>query len=171
SHGRRSTRAGEHSPLLSLRWLYSRAPIGAEGGSGRPPARRRRVMKTTAAVLYEVKKPLVVEEVDVLDPGPGEVLVQWRANGFCHSDLHVVTGDYPHPLPVVLGHEAAGVVERVGTAVTTVKPGDHVCSSYIPSCGRCWYCMAGGQPTMCALRDKPRWFMFDGTARFARKGT
>jgi Zn-dependent alcohol dehydrogenase len=128
-------------------------------------------MKTTAAVLYEVKKPLVVEEVDVLDPGPGEVLVKWKANGVCHSDLHVVTGDYPHPLPVVLGHEAAGVVERVGTAVTTVKPGDHVCSSYIPSCGRCWYCMAGGQPTMCALRDKPRWFMFDGTARFARKGT
>src|SRR5918996_1322962 len=72
-------------------------------------------------------------------------------------------------LPVVLGHEAAGVVERIGSGVETVKPGDHVCSSYIPSCGRCGYCI-GGQPTMCALRDKPRWFMLDGTSRFQKAG-
>ena len=109
---------------------------------------------------------VVVEDVEVLDPGSHEVLVRWAANGVCHSDLHVVTGDYPHPLPVVLGHEAAGVVERVGAAVETVKVGDHVCSSYIPSCGRCRYCI-GGQPTLCALRDRPRWFMLDGTSRFA----
>jgi S-(hydroxymethyl)glutathione dehydrogenase/alcohol dehydrogenase len=70
---------------------------------------------------------------------------------------------------VVLGHEAAGIVEKIGAGVTTVKPGDHVCSSYIPSCGRCWYCI-GGQPTMCALRDKPRWFMLDGTARLRSGG-
>ena len=127
-------------------------------------------MNATAAVLYEVKKPLVVEEVDVLEPGPHEVRVRWTANGVCHSDLHVITGDTPHPLPVVLGHEAAGVVERVGPGVESVKPGDHVCSSYIPSCGRCWYCI-GGQPTMCALRDKPRWFMLDGTSRFRKGGT
>jgi len=127
-------------------------------------------MNATAAVLYEVKKPLVVEEVDVLEPGPHEVRVRWTANGVCHSDLHVITGDTPHPLPVVLGHEAAGVVERVGPGVESVKPGDHVCSSYIPSCGRCWYCI-GGQPTMCALRDKPRWFMLDGTSRFRKDGT
>ena len=95
--------------------------------------------------------------------------MRWVANGVCHSDLHVITGDYPHPLPVVLGHEAAGVVEKIGPGVETVKPGDHVCSSYIPSCGRCWYCI-GGQPTMCALRDKPRWFMLDGTSRFRRNG-
>jgi len=88
----------------------------------------------------------------------------------CHSDLHVITGDYPHPLPVILGHEAAGVVEKVGRGVETVKPGDHVCSSYIPSCGRCGYCI-GGQPTMCALRDKPRWLMLDGTTRFRKNGT
>src|SRR5262249_41602121 len=69
----------------------------------------------------------------------------------------------------ILGHEAAGVVEKVGAGVETVKPGDHVCSSYIPSCGRCGYCI-GGQPTMCALRDKPRWFMLDGTPRFRRGG-
>jgi Zn-dependent alcohol dehydrogenase len=126
-------------------------------------------MKVTAAVLYEVKKPLVVEEVDLLDPGPHEVQVRWVANGVCHSDYHLVCGDVPHPLPVVLGHEAAGVVERVGPGVTTVQVGDHVCSSYIPSCGRCGYCI-GGQPTMCALRDKPRWFMLDGTTRL-RKGS
>jgi len=126
-------------------------------------------MRAEAAVLYEVRKPLVVEDVELMDPGPGEVRVRWTANGVCHSDLHVMTGDYPHPLPVVLGHEAAGVVQQVGAGVQTVKAGDHVCSSYIPSCGRCGYCI-GGQPTMCALRDKPRWFMLDGTARFRRGG-
>jgi Zn-dependent alcohol dehydrogenase len=126
-------------------------------------------MQATAAVLYEIKTPLVIEDVEVLEPRAHEVLVRWVANGVCHSDLHVVTGDYPHPLPVVLGHEAAGVVEKVGPGVESVRPGDHVCSSYIPSCGRCWYCI-GGQPTMCALRDKPRWFMLDGTARFRRDG-
>jgi S-(hydroxymethyl)glutathione dehydrogenase/alcohol dehydrogenase len=126
-------------------------------------------MRVTAAVLYDVKKPLVVEDVDLLEPGPHEVLVRWKANGVCHSDLHVMTGDYPHPLPVVLGHEAAGVVEKIGPGVESVAPGDHVCSSYIPSCGKCWYCI-GGQPTMCALRDKPRWFMLDGTSRFQKNG-
>jgi S-(hydroxymethyl)glutathione dehydrogenase/alcohol dehydrogenase len=125
-------------------------------------------MNVIAAVLYETKKPLRIEDVELLEPGPHEVQVRWAANGVCHSDFHIMNGDVPHPLPVVLGHEAAGVVERVGPGVETVKPGDHVCSSYIPSCGRCGYCI-GGQPTMCALRDKPRWFMLDGTARL-RKG-
>src|SRR2546430_5113403 len=126
-------------------------------------------MRVTAAVLYDVKKPVVVEDVELLEPGPHEVQVRWSANGVSHSDLHVITGDSPHPLPVVLGHEAAGVVEKVGPGVETVAPGDHVCSSYIPSCGKCWYCI-GGQPTMCALRDKPRWFMLDGTPRFRKDG-
>ena len=127
-------------------------------------------MKATAAVLYEVKKPLVIEEVELLDPGPHEVQVRWVANGVCHSDYHLMSGDVSHPLPVVLGHEAAGVVERVGPGVESVAPGDHVCSSYIPSCGKCGYCI-GGQPTMCALRDKPRWLMLDGTTRFRKNGT
>jgi S-(hydroxymethyl)glutathione dehydrogenase/alcohol dehydrogenase len=126
-------------------------------------------MNAQAAVLYEVKKPVVVEDVELLEPGPHEVLVKWVANGVCHSDLHVITGDYPHPLPVVLGHEAAGIVQKIGAGVETVQAGDHVCSSYIPSCGKCWYCISG-QPTMCALRDKPRWFMHDGTTRFRKNG-
>src|SRR5690242_18092909 len=127
-------------------------------------------MKVTAAVLYEPKKPLVIEDVDLLDPGPHEVQVRRVANGVCHSDYHLMSGDVPHPLPVVLGHEASGVVERVGAGVESVKVGDHVCSSYIPSCGKCGYCI-GGQPTMCALRDKPRWLMLDGTTRFRKNGT
>ncbi|HEV8440135.1 MAG TPA: Zn-dependent alcohol dehydrogenase [Methylomirabilota bacterium] len=126
-------------------------------------------MNANAAVLYEVNKPLVVEDVEVLEPGAHEVRVRFAANGVCHSDLHVITGDYPHPLPVVLGHEAAGIVEKVGSGVESVKAGDHVCSSYIPSCGRCSYCVTG-TPTLCALRDKPRWFMHDGTPRFRKNG-
>jgi S-(hydroxymethyl)glutathione dehydrogenase/alcohol dehydrogenase len=126
-------------------------------------------MRVSAAVLYDVKKPVVIEDVELLEPGPHEVQVRWAANGVCHSDYHVITGDAPHPLPVVLGHEAAGVVEKVGPGVETVAPGDHVCSSYIPSCGKCSFCI-GGQPTMCALRDKPRWFMLDGTPRFRKDG-
>jgi S-(hydroxymethyl)glutathione dehydrogenase / alcohol dehydrogenase len=126
-------------------------------------------MIAKAAVLYAVNKPVVIEDVEVLEPGPHEVLVKWAANGVCHSDLHVITGDYPHPLPVVLGHEAAGVVQKTGPGVESVKVGDHVCSSYIPSCGKCPYCI-GGQPTMCALRDRPRWFMLDGTPRFRKDG-
>src|SRR5216117_4527454 len=127
-------------------------------------------MNAKAAVLHEVKKPVVVEDVELMEPGAHEVLVKWAANGVCHSDHHLITGDSPHPLPVVLGHEAAGVVQKIGAGVDTVQVGDHVCSSYIPSCGRCSYCI-GGQPTMCALRDKPRWLMLDGTTRFRKNGT
>lgn len=126
-------------------------------------------MNAKAAILYEAKKPLVVEDVDVLEPAAHEVRVKWVSNGVCHSDLHVMTGDYPHPLPVVLGHEAAGIVEKIGPGVESVQVGDHVCSSYIPSCGKCSYCITG-TPTLCALRDKPRWFLRDGTARFRKSG-
>ena len=122
-----------------------------------------------AAVLYATRQPLVVEDVEVLEPGPGEVLVRYAATGVCHSDLHVVTGDMPHPLPVVLGHEGAGYVEKIGSGVTRVKVGDHVVTSYIPSCGGCRFCIVG-QPNLCELRDKPRDLMLDGTTRFRKDG-
>ena len=77
-----------------------------------------------AAVLHEVNQPLVIEDVSVPNPGPREVLIRTRVAGLCHSDLHFMEGLYPHPLPAVLGHESAGVVEKVGSDVTYVKPGD-----------------------------------------------
>ncbi|MGH7300404.1 MAG: alcohol dehydrogenase catalytic domain-containing protein, partial [Candidatus Rokuibacteriota bacterium] len=107
-------------------------------------------MRATAAVLYEVKKPMVVEDVEVLEPGPHEVLVRWSANGVCHSDLHVVDGHGRFPLdrPIVLGHEGAGVVEEVGDAVRKVQVGDHVVLTTLGSCGQCDACDRG-QPTHC----------------------
>ena len=125
-------------------------------------------MRAKAAVLYEPKQALEMEELELLPPRDGEVLVRYVASGVCHSDLHLMQGLVPHPMPVVLGHEGAGVVESVGPGVTTVREGDHVLTSYIPSCGRCPYCVVG-RPNLCDLRDGPRDVMHDGTARF-RKG-
>ncbi len=121
-----------------------------------------------AAILDRVKAPLSVEEIAVLPPGPGEVQVRYVASGVCHSDLHVITGDMRHDLPVVLGHEGAGIVEAIGPGVTTCAVGDHVLTSYIPSCGTCHYCSIG-RPNLCALRDRPRHLMLDGTSRIRRR--
>jgi|FaiFalDrversion2_1042247.scaffolds.fasta_scaffold01887_2 S-(hydroxymethyl)glutathione dehydrogenase/alcohol dehydrogenase len=96
-----------------------------------------------AAVLQEYKKPLVIQEVEVDEPGPREILVRTMAAGVCHSDLHIAEGDAPWPVPVVLGHEAAGVVEKVGSLVTRVKPGDHVVVCVTPFCGQCEKCLTG----------------------------
>jgi S-(hydroxymethyl)glutathione dehydrogenase/alcohol dehydrogenase len=101
-------------------------------------------MKTAkAAVLNGVNETLSVEPVQVRDPRPGEVLVRIGAAGVCHSDLHVIKGDLPMPIPCVLGHEGAGVVEEVGAGVTRVAPGDHVVLNWVPYCGSCWYCTSG----------------------------
>ena len=105
-------------------------------------------MKVKAAVLYEVNKPLVVEEVDLEGPGPGEVLVRIVGVGLCHSDLNMIEGLHPIGLPVVLGHEGAGIVEEVGEGVTTLSVGDHVAITGLPYCGKCWYCLSG-QPVHC----------------------
>ena len=96
-----------------------------------------------AAVLYERKTLLKVEDVDLDPPKAGEVLVKVVANGVCHSDYSVINGVLPFPLPVVPGHEGAGIVEEVGPGVTLVKPGDHVVLSAVPYCGRCYYCSFG----------------------------
>lgn len=96
-----------------------------------------------AAVLREVGKPLQIEDVQIGKPGPHEVLIRTAAAGVCHSDLHFVEGSYPHPLPAVLGHESAGVVEQVGSEVRTVKPGDHVITCLSAFCGHCEHCLTG----------------------------
>jgi len=107
-------------------------------------------MKTKAAVLWEYGSDWSVEEVELDDPGPHEVRVKLAASGLCHSDDHVRTGDLPGRLPMVGGHEGAGVVEAVGSAVTTVKPGDHVVLMFVPACGRCRWC-ATGHSNLCDL--------------------
>src|SRR5438067_192517 len=96
-----------------------------------------------AAVLHEVNKPLVIEDISVPNPGPREVLIRTKVAGLCHSDLHFIEGLYPHPLPAVLGHESAGVVEKVGSDVTYVKPGDHVVTCLSVFCGTCDNCTTG----------------------------
>lgn len=101
-------------------------------------------MKTRAAVIYAPKEPLRIEELELDEPRAGEVRVKMAAVGLCHSDYHVMAGDRPvGMMPMVLGHEGAGVVERVGTGVTRIQPGDHVVLLFIPSCGKCKYCVAG----------------------------
>jgi NDMA-dependent alcohol dehydrogenase len=109
-------------------------------------------MKTRAAVLWGVRKPWSIEEVDIDPPRTGEVLVGWKAAGLCHTEEHLFTGDMVPAaaangpdgfFPVIGGHEGAGVVVEVGPGVTTVEVGDHVSASFIPSCGHCRYCLSG----------------------------
>ena len=102
-------------------------------------------MKTKAAVVYEPGKRIEVEELDLDGPQAGEVLIRYTHAGLCHTDLHVAQGDLEVRLPMVLGHEGAGIVEEVGPDVTRVAPGDHVVCSFIPSCGVCRYCATGRQ--------------------------
>lgn len=113
-------------------------------------------MKARAAVLhvvgapppYETSRPLRIEEIEIEPPGPGEVLVRIRAAGLCHSDLSVINGDRPRPVPMALGHEAAGEVVECGPLVVDLAPGDHVVMVFVPSCGHCVPCMEG-RPALC----------------------
>lgn len=97
---------------------------------------------------YAQTRPLAIEEVELEPPGPGEVLVHIRAAGLCHSDLSVIDGNRPRPMPMVLGHEAAGVVEAIGPGVTGLAPGNHVVAAFVPSCGHCKPCTVG-RPALC----------------------
>ncbi|MFT7218661.1 MAG: S-(hydroxymethyl)glutathione dehydrogenase/alcohol dehydrogenase [Candidatus Azotimanducaceae bacterium] len=101
-----------------------------------------------AAILEAANKPLIIEDVDIIDPRAGEVLVRTSCSGVCHSDLHFVDGSWQLPMACVLGHEASGVVEAIGAGVTYVKPGDRVIMSFKPFCGKCYYCL-GGRPNLC----------------------
>jgi alcohol dehydrogenase len=113
-------------------------------------------MQIKAAVLrqmnvpapYAQSKPLAIETIDLAPPGPGEVLVRIAAAGLCHSDLSVINGDRPRPMPMALGHEAAGVVEALGEGVDDLHPGDHVVMVFMPSCGHCLRC-SEGRPALC----------------------
>ena len=107
-------------------------------------------METKAAVLWEVGAPWSVEKIQLDEPASGEVLVKLAASGMCHSDEHLVTGDLPFELPIIGGHEGAGVVEKVGSGVSWLQPGDHVVFGFIPSCGRCPSCSTGHQ-NLCDL--------------------
>jgi alcohol dehydrogenase len=113
-------------------------------------------MKTRAAILtklgaaspYAESRPLEIAEVDLDPPGPGEVLLRMRAAGLCHSDLSVIDGNRPRPLPMALGHEGAGIVEELGAGVTDLAVGDHVVTAFVPSCGHCAPCH-DGRPALC----------------------
>ncbi|HVS14262.1 MAG TPA: Zn-dependent alcohol dehydrogenase [Thermoanaerobaculia bacterium] len=106
-----------------------------------------------AAVLREVPGELHIEEVEIGSPGPREVLIRTRAAGLCHSDLHFMEGKYPHPVPAVLGHESAGVVEAVGDQVRYVAPGDHVITCLSVYCGNCEACLTG-HLSICPNKDQ-----------------
>lgn len=113
-------------------------------------------MKIRAAVLrtmgaahpYAESRPLAIEDLELAAPGPGEVLVKVMAAGLCHSDLSVINGDRPRPLPMALGHEAAGIVEQLGDGIDDLAVGDHVIMVFMPSCGHCLPC-AEGRPALC----------------------
>lgn len=137
-----------------------------------------------AAVLYEANTPLVIEELDLYPLGPGDVLVRVAAAGVCHSDLHHMNGHSSgHPMPVVLGHEGAGIIEEVAPDVADLAPGDHVILSFRPSCGVCYEC-ASGHPNQCTSgilaghltsgrrhlhKDGAEIFHFANTSCFAEK--
>lgn len=129
-------------------------------------------MKTIAAVAWEVKKPLTIEEIEVNAPKSGEVLVRMVASGVCHTDAFTLSGEDPEGVfPCVLGHEGAGVVEEVGPGVTTLKSGDHVIPLYIPECRVCENCRSG-LTNLCTALNETEWsgLMPDGTVRYSKGG-
>lgn len=136
-------------------------------------------MKIRAAVLEEIglerpyakTLPLKVQEVELDGPGPGEVMVRIAVAGLCHSDLSVIDGNRPRPVPMVLGHEASGVVEEVGEYVEDLKPGDHVVFVFVPSCGHCAPC-SEGRPALCepGAVSNGHGELLGGASRLSRNG-
>ena len=128
-------------------------------------------MKIRAAVLHAANAPFEIEDLDLAPPQAGEVLVRVQAVGVCHSDWHLVTGATKHVMPVVPGHEGAGIVAAVGPGVTRCKPGDLVALNWAPSCGACFYCLHD-RPSLCSAYVGPLWAgtMMDGTTRLSKAG-
>jgi S-(hydroxymethyl)glutathione dehydrogenase/alcohol dehydrogenase len=129
-------------------------------------------MKIRAAVLEKFGEPLVVQELDLAEPRPGEVLVRLQACGVCHTDLYTASGADPSGYaPTVLGHEGAGVVEKVGEGVRSLAVGDHVVTLFSPQCRECLHCTSGKTNICLAIRDQQnQGYLPDGTARLSRDG-
>jgi S-(hydroxymethyl)glutathione dehydrogenase/alcohol dehydrogenase len=129
-------------------------------------------MKTKAAIAYEAGKPLVVETVDLDGPRAGEVLIEIKATGICHTDEFTRSGADPEGLfPSILGHEGAGVVVDVGPGVTTLKKGDHVIPLYMPECRQCKSCLSHKTNLCTSIRaTQGKGLMPDGTSRFSLGG-
>src|ERR1051326_5447355 len=146
--------------------------MGDDLGRSRRRARRARQggrlmgFSYRAAVLHAAQAPMTVETVTLTELKPTDVLVKIRAAGLCHTDLEVIEGSLRYPMPIVLGHEAAGVVEQVGAAARGVKAGDHVVLSWNPHCGHCFYCDRDA-PILCEqyLGQGPKAVAFDGESR------
>jgi S-(hydroxymethyl)glutathione dehydrogenase/alcohol dehydrogenase len=130
------------------------------------------ILKTKAAVAFEAGKPLVIETVDLEGPKAGEVLVEIKATGVCHTDAFTLSGDDPEGLfPAILGHEGAGIVRDVGPGVTSVKAGDYVIPLYTPECRQCKFCLSGKTNLCQAIRaTQGKGLMPDGTSRFSFNG-
>ncbi|MCA9659054.1 MAG: alcohol dehydrogenase catalytic domain-containing protein, partial [Myxococcales bacterium] len=129
-------------------------------------------MKVKAAVAHKAKAPLTIETVDLQGPRAGEVLVEIKATGVCHTDAYTLSGADPEGLfPAILGHEGAGVVVEVGEGVTSLKPGDHVIPLYTPECRQCKFCLSERTNLCQAIRaTQGKGLMPDGTSRFSIGG-
>lgn len=124
-----------------------------------------------AAVLTALNKPLEILDLEQEGPKQGEVRVKMKASGVCMSDWHMMIGDWPTKLPLVPGHEAAGIVEEVGPGVAKIKKGDHVIFSFVPHCGHCTYCSKGRSVLCIGHRESPPGGMYDGTTRIKLNGS
>ena len=129
-------------------------------------------IKSKAAIAWGPKQPLSIEEVDVMLPRKGEVLIKVIASGVCHTDAFTLSGEDPEGIfPVILGHEGGGIVEQVGEGVTCVEVGDHVIPLYTPECGECKFCLSGKTNLCQKIREtQGKGLMPDGTTRFYKDG-
>src|SRR6185312_11906264 len=135
-------------------------------------AKQDSTMKTRAAIAFEAKKPLEIVELDLDGPKAGEVLVEIKATGICHTDAYTLDGfDSEGIFPSILGHEGAGIVREVGAGVTSVKAGDHVIPLYTPECRQCKSCLSQKTNLCTAIRaTQGKGVMPDGTSRFSHQG-
>src|ERR671937_3017489 len=171
-----TSRTGTSAATAASRRRVASAMMSSSGVWSGICALRKRVhspaMKMRAAVLEDFGEPLAVEEVELAEPRAGEVLVRLEACGVCHTDLYTASGADPSGYaPTVLGHEGAGVVERVGEGVTLLSPGDHVVTLFSPQCGECVHCRSPRTNLCLAIREQQGLgHLPDGTTRLSRDG-